>query len=282
MLTMADGGFFPEGSLNDVMEFCVEGMTSMSTEEQQASITWGYLENDGVNSLEPESCTLNCAIPPDACAELVNPSLSCDNNGVYHYTFSIRNVNERMLDASIAVLGPIGSTTPDDFSQATFPTFPDHTPNGAPFLLYNETTEVFDITLPNAVLGSNIEFIISLHDYRNINPEDEDYWCCYTPISFDIPIDAPCIQGLTIEDPLAYDLFPNPTKAFFSVTFDTPLGTEAELILLDINGEVKSKTNLESGTESHTLNVADFPTGIYFVSVFDNDGNEYHQRFLKQ
>jgi len=133
-LTMEGGAFLTAGAHEDVLQFCVDGMNSMSPEEQHFTVTWRALIEDGTQVIGVDTCALNCPIPPDQCAELINPELYCDENGIYHYRFEIKNVNDRELDASIAVLGPQGSTVPADFSQATFPDFPDHTPDGDEYL----------------------------------------------------------------------------------------------------------------------------------------------------
>lgn len=284
IVTMNGGGFFPQGDFDEVMQFCVDGMNSMSPEEQEISITWTALIGDITGIFQAETCPLACVPPEDDCAELIDPELYCDDNGVYHYQFRIKNINDRELDASIAVLGPSGNTVPADFSQATFPDFPDHTPNGAPYLVYDQTTDFIDITLPNAVLGSMYEFIISLHDYRNIDPVTGDYWCCYTPVApFVIDVDESCFGGgFTDPNPVEYFVYPNPSEDVFTVRFLQPIENPSELLLVNINGEVKNRIQLAEGTMAHTMNISDFNTGMYFVSVKDEDGNEFGERFLKK
>ncbi len=281
LFTAQDNEFLPIGDFSSALELCVGGMTSISPEEQEVSITWQALIGTITGTFAPELCPLACTPPEDDCAELIEPSLFCDDDGVYHYQFSIKNVNDRMLDASIAVLGPEGNTLPTDFSQATFPDFPDHTPNGDPFLVYNDATDLIDITLPNAVLGSNYEFIISLHDYRNINAEDGDYWCCYTPVEFTIDVTEACISGLLSEEPLLYSLYPNPAKDFFSVAFHRPLESEAELLMTDINGVVQHREDLEQGTSQYSIGVGEMQLGLYLVSVQDKAGHVHYERFFK-
>ena len=276
-LTSADGNFLPAGTFDNALQLCVGGLNSLSPEEQEISITW-LAESE---TFEPELCPLACIPPEDVCAELIDPLLFCDDEGVYHYQFRIKNVNDRMLDASIAVLGPEGNTVPTDFSQATFPDFPDHTPNGDPFLVYDATTDLIDITLPNAVLGSNYEFIISLHDYRNINAEDGDYWCCYTPVEFTIDVTETCISGLLSEEPLLYTVYPNPAKDFFSVAFHRPLESDAELLMTDINGVVQHREDLEQGTSQYSIGVGEMQLGLYLVSVQDDAGHVHYERFFK-
>ena len=284
MLTRLDGGFFPEGTLENVLEFCVEGMGSESPEMQELSMTWGAIEGDGVVLLEAELCTLECPIPPDECAELIDPVDYCDDNFVYHYQFSVKNINSKMLEASIVVLGPVEDTgtVPGDFSQSTFPDFPDHTPNGDPYLEYNETTEVYDITLPNASLGSSYEFIISLHDYRNINAEDGEYWCCYTPVSFTIDVTVPCGGAPEINTGMEYIVYPNPLEDVFVMKFDQVVENNTTLIISDLNGNIVKSESLRSKINTHRMEVSDLSTGIYYISVYNDAGLGYHQRFVKR
>ena len=285
MLLRSDGGFIPEGSFDDVIQFCVEGMNASSPEEQEITITWGTMIGDNASNLEPELCTLACPIPPDACAELIDPVLYCDDNNVYHYSFSVKNVNIRMLDASIVVLGPAegSATVPTDFSQATFPDFPDHTPNGDPYLVYDMTTDIIDITLPNASLGDSYEFIISLHDYRNINVEDGEYWCCYTPIDFTIDVDVLCAggSGSLSSNPVYFQEYPNPASTQVSIEFVRPLEEDSIMYMVDINGNTISVTNLEKGTHKHTFDVSEQVTGLYYLRVIADSGQSHIQRFLK-
>lgn len=276
-VTSADGTFLPAGTYDNALQLCVGGLNSLSPEEQEISITW-LAESE---TFEPELCPLACVPPEDVCAELIDPLLFCDDEGVYHYQFRIKNVNDRMLDASIAVLGPEGNTLPTDFSQATFPDFPDHTPNGDPFLVYDATTDLIDITLPTAVFSDRFDFIISLHDYRNINVEDGDYWCCYTPVQFVIDVDQTCVGGLIGEDPLSYAVYPNPAKDFFSVAFQQPIQGEAELVMTDINGVVQHREDLVQGTSQYTIGVGGMQLGLYFISVQDEAGNVHYERFFK-
>jgi len=286
MLTAATGDFLPAGTFEDAVNFCLGGMTSQSPPEQEVSITWTALIGNITGTYEPDTCILACEPPADTCALLIDPVLSCDEDGVYHYSFSVMNVNDRMLDASIVVLGPAegSSTVPNDFSQATFPDFPDHTPNGDPYLEYDETTDLIDISLPNAMLGSSYEFIISLHDYRNINPEDDEYWCCYTPVNFTIDVDIPCEGGGiggSIE-PLDHFAFPNPANESFQVMFSEPLESPAELQLMGINGDMMETEQLKAGTRFHEIQLADLNTGLYFISVVDELGNQSYSRIMKK
>ncbi len=282
-LTMTGGSFLPPGNHSDILQFCIDGMNSMSPEEQEFTVTWRALVEDGTQVIGIDTCTLNCPIPPDQCAELIDPEVYCDDNGVYHYQFRIKNINELEYEASIAVLGPEGTTIPADFSQATFPDFPDHTPNGEEYLEHNETTGIIDITLPNAILGSTYQFIISLHDYRNIDPLTGDYWCCYTPGEpFTITVDEDCIIGFTDPNPVEYFVYPNPASEVFTVRFMKPLESASELVMVNINGEIKNRVALPAGATAHSLGIADLNTGMYFISVKDEQGNEYGERFVKK
>lgn len=281
-LSMLDGSFIPEGSIDNALSFCIEGMTSNSPEIQEMNITWTALVGGEFNNLETELCILECPVPPDQCAELIEPELYCDEDGIYHYQFRIKNVNEQMLDASIVVLGPEGNTVPGDFSEQTFPDFPDHSPGGNPYLEYNDTTDLIDIILPNADLGDSYQYIISLHDYRNINAEEGDYWCCFTPDTLVINVDDPCISTFSdSSNALEYVIYPNPSSEAFIIRFEEALISRSTLIITDINGNIIVTKNLTEKTYKEKIEGLDLLDGVYYLSVYNDEGQSYHQRFFK-
>ena len=281
-LLMIGGETFPDGLFDEVMQFCIEGLTSVSPEEQEVSITWITGSGDAQEEVASETCTTSCPLPKDQCAELVDPLIYCDDNGVYHYQFSVRNINDRELDASIVVLGPEGTTVPDDISQLTFPDFPEHLPNSDPYLEYNNTTEVIDITLPNATIGSTYEFIISLHDYRNINEELDEYWCCYTCETFTIDVDTECTGSLVSDDPLEHIIYPNPSDNNFRMQFYSALVGDVDILVKNMKGETFNVPSQVSGNDIYNMNIESLIPGLYFVILKDDYGNISQSKFIKK
>jgi len=112
--------------------------------------------------------------------------------------------------------------------------------------------------------------------------EDNDYWCCYTPIDFNITVDISCSGGVGGRGILEYFVFPNPSDKIFSLRFVKPLANDAELTLVNINGEVQSKISLIAGTQGYSMGISELNSGMYFISVNDKLGNKHSERFLKK
>jgi hypothetical protein len=72
-------------------------------------------------------------------------------------------------------------------------------------------------------------------------------------------------------------LYPNPTNN--AVTIESPSAI-SRIVVSNIIGQVVDV--ISNPTQNHTLSVANYATGVYMVTLFDNSGNSTTQRLIKQ
>ncbi|HOG20837.1 MAG TPA: T9SS type A sorting domain-containing protein, partial [Salinivirgaceae bacterium] len=92
-------------------------------------------------------------------------------------------------------------------------------------------------------------------------------------ITFDVDI-------LNIEE---YDLLRDvklyPVPSNNTITVESPVNI-SRIVISNIVGQVVQ--TIENPTQVQTISVANFATGVYMVTLFDNNGNSTTQRFIKQ
>jgi len=72
------------------------------------------------------------------------------------------------------------------------------------------------------------------------------------------------------------NLYPNPAKDYFNVTFDAPLKQDYKWKLVGINGVQYQTGTVYSGDQAIQIDNYDFPTGIYIFMVYN--GNVFSQQ----
>jgi hypothetical protein len=72
------------------------------------------------------------------------------------------------------------------------------------------------------------------------------------------------------------NLYPNPAKDYFNVTFDAPLEHDYKWKLVGINGVEHQTGTVRSGDQAIQINNYDFPTGVYIFMVYN--GKVFSQR----
>jgi len=72
-------------------------------------------------------------------------------------------------------------------------------------------------------------------------------------------------------------LYPVPSNN--TVTVESPVSI-SRIVISNIVGQVVE--TIENPTQVQTISVADYATGVYMVTLFDNNGNSTTQRFIKQ
>lgn len=72
------------------------------------------------------------------------------------------------------------------------------------------------------------------------------------------------------------NLYPNPAKNYFNVTFDAPLEHDYKWKLVGINGVEYKTGTVHSGDQAIQINNYDFPTGVYVFMVYN--GKVFSQR----
>lgn len=72
-------------------------------------------------------------------------------------------------------------------------------------------------------------------------------------------------------------VFPNPTKDHLQINFDSSLNKDNILTVFDVTGKlIRQERNILTG---HTLNMANYESGIYFI-VIQKDSNTYTTTFV--
>jgi hypothetical protein len=283
-LTYDNGATFPEGVYDDVMSYCVSGLTHTSPDMQEVRYSWFASVDGGPEAIvELNTETTICPLPmaPDTCTVISEDMLYCDDNGVYHYRFKVTNLSQGEYDATVLVIGPLGDTEPSDFSQQTFPDFPDNTPGASPFLEYGETTDFLDVALPNASLGDSYSFFLSMHDYR-MPLDDGDYWCCFDTLDvITLDIDFPCSGSGIAESPLEHDVYPNPVHDNFTLRFKRRIPANAEMLIMNTSGNLMDVHVLETDSHFHTVDTGAYLPGLYYVMVRDDMGHVTYSKFIR-
>jgi hypothetical protein len=62
-------------------------------------------------------------------------------------------------------------------------------------------------------------------------------------------------------------VFPNPASDYLNISFDEPLDTEVNLMLIDAQGKLFKNQVIEAATSEIQLNFQDLPSGIYLLKL---------------
>jgi hypothetical protein len=68
-----------------------------------------------------------------------------------------------------------------------------------------------------------------------------------------------------------FTVLPNPTEGNLQIRAETPLDSDADLSVTDISGRLILQRNLQKGQFIYTFNLADVPSGVYFVRIQSKD-----------
>lgn len=81
---------------------------------------------------------------------------------------------------------------------------------------------------------------------------------------------------LILPNQIPLNVFPNP----FNDELSIQLKADAYVVITDVNGKIKNTFNLMRG--SHTIHLADYPQGVYFLSARFNDLPQININLVKQ
>ena len=70
-----------------------------------------------------------------------------------------------------------------------------------------------------------------------------------------------------IDTPVKVTVFPNPASDYLNISFDEPLDTEVNLMLIDAQGKLFKNQVIEAATSEIQLNFQDLPSGIYLLKL---------------
>ena len=256
-----------------VGNFCINGVTEESQEEQGISVGWIIGDGDVTEEICTESIETECT--PDPCNLIFNPIIECDEvTNQYSLSFTLQLSDTETDIAKQLVINPLGNTTVDQYDPQTIDGL-----NMEP-----GDSQSFSFDLLNVAEGDLFEFSVTLHDFDN-ELEDGTYWCCYTgqEVSLTIP---PCEPGTTTDESdeikiADFVVHPNPVKESFVITFDDPLTEDVGIELISNQGELIQSDMISEGSESYRLSMRETLPAIYFIRLKDADGSLRYHKILK-
>jgi len=85
---------------------------------------------------------------------------------------------------------------------------------------------------------------------------------------------VPCATA--IEEDIRFaslQLFPNPTENYVNISLDWDQTTEAQIHLLNTQGQILKETteHIQGGTNTFSVSTGEYPTGIYFLRILIED-----------
>lgn len=106
---------------------------------------------------------------------------------------------------------------------------------------------------------------------------DMDGFESYT-ISYLVEYNFPTV--ITEEEEYNFEIIPNPSSNIINISSQTPMN---KIELYSLNGQKISLPNSKLiNSQKHSINLFDFPIGIYLVEVEFSNGQISHQRIIKQ
>jgi len=130
------------------------------------------------------------------------------------------------------------------------------------------------------VAGSGTSLIPQTYTFTHARPHLGVNYYRLRQIDFDGTFTYSDIVSVEFER-RGFHIFPNPVESALHLQFDTAQ-TEIEVNIISITGKVihSEVVDFSGGATLVTFDIANYPSGIYFLSV--NDGNEIQvQRFIK-
>lgn len=137
------------------------------------------------------------------------------------------------------------------------------------------TSEYFGYSLRTFLFHSefwdldDIEFLERLgFHYSGIFNNDEPY-ISWRPELYEYCIGDDCGYLLGNKEPIElhsrFQIYPNPCNSYFRIDFSDPAGSDHRFHITDSMGKVCLNEELPYGVSTHTVSVADWPPGVYFV-----------------
>jgi hypothetical protein len=71
---------------------------------------------------------------------------------------------------------------------------------------------------------------------------------------------------------MVFNLFPNPNKGNFTITFSSPINTETNWQLVDISGRTVHQGQIAANQERVNITTNDLPKGMYFFRMYNEEG----------
>ncbi len=164
--TPPGGTYIPSGWTNNKMRFCLGGYDDPTQfPPEEVVIRW---KSDLQTVVCEDTLTFNCMPPPiEHCAEVVNDSIVCNDDGTFTFNYDVKNLSGinastiRVHQVHTKPAGGIFSPTPPYNVSGTFPP--------------NSETSMPPMNISNAMPGDSVCFVVTLFD--NVEPANE---CCHS------------------------------------------------------------------------------------------------------
>jgi|GEM_PF-135141 len=94
--------------------------------------------------------------------------------------------------------------------------------------------------------------------------------------------DVRTVTGIpTIANPVSVNVYPNPTSSMLNVTIGGNVSLQ-KIIITDALGKTVCQKLLNNSEKAIALNIANYSSGIYFLTVQTTDGTLVHNKIVKQ
>ncbi len=190
-------GYVPSGTLNGLINFCLDDINQPSEVPQVVVLRW---ITQGANGRDSVACTdtlrFDCPMIVDhGCVEVIEDRIRCvkDNAGNVHYQYTLTFLNTSTPPhfATELIFTQIGGPP-----VAVFPNPVNFFPPGLPWNgIQTITTDIYPLSGPLPV-GTKLVFAIRLRDAIS-----GDNWCCFEADTLCIFI-PPCDSCLCAHDPV--------------------------------------------------------------------------------
>lgn len=171
-------------------------------------------------------------------------------------TGEITVTNEDDIDTYIDIL-KLNETLPDawETSICTDICYPPSVDSANLFIAAGESVTLHYYFYTNDVAGEGTADIILRNHYH---PEN----------NYVISVKACASEptAVTYENTGSFQLFPNPAQDFIALQFSEILHVERDISIMDLSGRNIYHELMSAGTSNVTIDVSEFPSGVYFLS----------------
>ena len=209
--------------------------------------------------------------------ELINPMQAGTTYVITFYT----SLADKFL-YSIGTLGVLFTDTlfvHQEYSISNMDVLP--TVNGQENVNYNdkENWMMFTDTFTSRFGGERFMTIGNFkQDYEsdtiNLGTGDRDGSYYYIDDVSVFALDSmPSGVGVSEQEAVGFDVYPNPSNGRFEVRASEPLRQEAKLIIYDTQGRALLRQQMQKGMSSTTVNTEHLAKGVYTLRLLSDDGS---------
>ncbi len=189
---------------------------------------------------------------------LFSPEIAGLGEHVLNYSFSVDGCGLITDTIIVDVYQPIINFSLDDtYCQDAAPIILEALPAGG------------DFTGAGVEDGSFFIEVVGLGTHEITYSYTDGLGCSNSAIQVVDVLD--CFTSLSTEKSIAIQVYPNPFNDFFTVNVPTALGDSVVLNVINVIGQTVYQSTSKTAT-SVIINTHNLPTGIYFLTVSDKDG----------